>query len=932
MATARTPDDGTRPEWHAMPFAEVVGRVQSDAVLGLAAKVAEERLSEHGPNTIAEAQQRSALTILVHQFASLLVGLLAAAAGIALLLGDTLEAGAILLVIVLNAAIGFATEWRAAGALDALRDQEIPQARVRRDGDERTVPASELVPGDVVLLAAGDRVPADGRVVEQAELRVDEAALTGESLPVSKEVEAGVQVNAPLGDRHNMLYRGTSVRDGRATMLVTETGQQTEMGHIGSMLQAVKDTDTPLEAQLAALSRTLMLVVLALCVVIVVIGWLRGHELLYMLEVGISLAIAAVPEGLLAVTTMTLALGVQRMARLHALVRRLPVVEALGSTTVICTDKTGTLTRNEMTVAAYHVDGTDVEVTGSGYEPHGEFHRQSDSGPRTANPAPDASETAENAAPLSPTLDRAIRIGAGCNDAKIDRSDAAPQILGDPTEAALLVAAEKAGMSLASLDQDYPRVDELPFSSETMRMVTVHSTPDGTLIAYMKGAPAAVLAACTHVAQANETTPLTDEARDAQLAANAELGAAALRVLGLAWRELPENYSSDDLTTGLTFAGLVGMRDPLREGTQQTLEVCRSAGIRTVMITGDQVSTATEIARQLGLDRDPDGQLLRTVHGGELHDLSDADWQALVKDTAVFARVSPEDKLRIVGAFQELGHIVAMTGDGVNDAPALRKADIGVAMGIRGTQVAKDAADMVLADDNFATIVAAVEQGRIVVQGIRRFIHFLFSCNLAEILTVFVAIIIGWPLPLGVLQILWLNLVTDVFPAMALALEPSSPGVMQQPPRDPDTPLLSLKFSALIVWQGGVLAACTLASFAIALRWYGAEGIGLQRAVTISFMTLALAQTAHAFNVRSRSRSLVSAHFLANRWLWGSTVLCVLLQVLAVNVPLLQDVLDTVPLDRADWALVSAGALMPVVIVEVVKLVQRRMHRGWVED
>ncbi len=346
------------------------------------------------------------------------------------------------------------------------------------------------------------------------------------------------------------------------------------------------------------------------------------------------------------------------------------------------------------------------------------------------------------------------------------------------------------------------------------------------------------------------------------------------------------------------------------------------------MITGDQVSTATEIARQLGLDRDPDGQLLRTVHGGELHDLSDADWQALVKDTAVFARVSPEDKLRIVGAFQELGHIVAMTGDGVNDAPALRKADIGVAMGIRGTQVAKDAADMVLADDNFATIVAAVEQGRIVVQGIRRFIHFLFSCNLAEILTVFVAIIIGWPLPLGVLQILWLNLVTDVFPAMALALEPSSPGVMQQPPRDPDTPLLSLKFSALIVWQGGVLAACTLASFAIALRWYGAEGIGLQRAVTISFMTLALAQTAHAFNVRSRSRSLVSAHFLANRWLWGSTVLCVLLQILAVNVPLLQDVLDTVPLDRTDWTLVSAGALMPVLIVEVVKLVQRRMHRG----
>ncbi len=900
-ATASTRDNGTHPDWHATTLAQVVERVQSDPDRGLAAAVADERLSEYGPNTLAEAAQRSALSSLVHQFASLLVGLLAAAASIALLLGDTLEAAAILLVLVLNAAIGFATEWRAAGALDALRDEEIPQARVRRDGDEHTVPASTLVPGDVVLLAAGDRVPADGRLVEQAELRVDEAALTGESLPVSKEAEATVEVQAPLGDRYNMLYRGTSVRDGRAILLVTETGQRTEMGRIGSMLHTVEETNTPLEVQLAELSRTLMLVVLGLCLIIVCIGWLRGHAWLYMLEVGISLAIAAVPEGLLAVTTMTLALGVQRMARRHALVRRLPVVEALGSTTVICTDKTGTLTRNEMTVTTYHVDGTDVGGT-------------------------------ELAEPLPPALALAVRIGALCNDAEIDREDTTTQFLGDPTEAALLVAAEKAGMSLASLDQDYPRVDELPFSSETRCMVTVHRTPEGTLIACMKGAPAEVLAACTHEAHADATIPLTEKSRDAQVEANAELGAAALRVLALAWRELPESYRPDDLTTGLTFVGLVGMRDPLREGTQQTLALCRTAGIRTVMITGDQASTATEIARQLGLDRDLQGQALRTVHGRELHNLPDADWLALVRDTAVFARVSPEDKLRIVEALQELGHIVAMTGDGVNDAPALRKADIGVAMGIRGTEVAKDAADMVLADDNFSTIVAAVEQGRIVVQGIRRFIHYLFSCNLAEILTVFVAIMIGWPLPLGVLQILWLNLVTDVFPALALALEPSAAGVMQRPPRDPHTPLLSLRFSGLIVWQGVVLAACTLASFAIALQWYGAEGIGLQRAVTISFMTLALAQTAHVFNVRSRSRSLVSAHFWANGWLWGSTVLCVVLQLLALSVPLLRDVLNTVPLGAADWGLISAGALTPVLIVEVVKLVQRRMQWGWAVD
>jgi Ca2+-transporting ATPase len=897
----------TESPWHTRTVAEVVQQLSASLEQGLTGAEAAARLTRYGPNALTEAKQRSAFAILLHQFRSLMIVLLVVASGVAFAVGEVIEGVAVVVVILLNAVIGFATEWKAGKALAGLRDQTIAVARVLRDGSERELPSKELVPGDVVLLEAGARVPADGRVVEQAELRVDESALTGESLPVDKSAEPVADLQAPLGDRSSMVHLGTAVTGGRGTMLVTGTGARTEMGKIGTLMGEVDEQRTPLEGKLAQLSRALLIVVLVLCAVMVLIGWLRGNPLMLMVEVGVSLAIAAVPEGLLAVTTMTLAVGMQRMARMNALVRRLPAVEALGSTTVICSDKTGTLTRNEMTVRALDVAGQRVEVTGTGYVPDGELKTQ-------------AGKVALEGADSPLAL--ALRIGALCNDAKLERAGERLTVLGDPTEAALLVVAQKAGLQWDELDRSYPRVAEVPFSSETKRMVTVHRTPRGALVAYVKGSPASTLDASTQLLTAEGVIPMTPEAQQHAREVNVELASAALRVLGLAYRDLPEGYGDDALSRELTFVGCVGMIDPLRDEAKETVAICRAAGIRPVMITGDQPATAAEIARQLGLDVDMAGKPSKTMHARELEGLDDAGWARVVTEASVFARVSPEHKLKIVEALQRQHQIVAMTGDGVNDAPALRKSDIGIAMGIRGTEVAKESSDMVITDDNFATIVRAVEQGRIIVHNILRFIHYLFSCNLAEIVTVFGAILLGLPLPLGVLEILWLNLVTDVFPAMALALEPSAPDVMKQPPRDPEEPLVSLRFGWLIVWQGLLLGGSTLAAFAVGLRWYGSEGEGLHHAGTLAFMTLAFAQVFHAFNTRSRTRSAFSRLF-SNGWLWGATLLCVALQVAAMTVPWLREVLQSTALTAADIGVIASGALLPVLVSEIVKLVQR---------
>jgi Ca2+-transporting ATPase len=889
--------------WHALPIDEVSRRTHTEPGRGLSGAEVARRLTQHGPNALTETAARSLLAIVGDQFKSLIVVLLLAATGVALVLDEAVEAAAIVAVIILNALVGFVTEWKAERALTALRRQLSAMAQVVRDGREHQVPARDLVPGDVVVLAAGARVPADGRIIESVRLQAEEAALTGESQPVAKTTDPLPDRNAPVADRRNMLFMGTTVTAGRGRMIVTATGMRSEVGKIGTLIEGAGDRDTPLERKLAQLGRVLVGAVLALGLVIVLAGWLRGHPFLYMLEVGISLAVAAVPEGLLAVTTMTLALGMQRMAGMRVLVRRLPAVETLGSTTVICTDKTGTLTRNEMTVRALQLGDRRVEVTGAGYAATGEFRV----GGHRVDPGRDDH------------LALALRIGALCSDARIDRVGGRAAVLGDPTEAALIVAAAKAGLEQTVLDRAQPRIAEIPFSSEAQRMVTIHRTVEGTTVAYVKGAPRVVLEASRRRFTGAGEAPLTPEDRDRVLAVNGDLAGSALRVLALGYRVLPDVYDESEATRDLVFVGLVAMIDPLRDEAAPAIATCRQAGIRTMMITGDQTATAAEIGRQLGLDRDARGRPLQTVHGRDLAALDGPGWQRIAAGASVFARVSPEHKLRIVEALQSRGEIVAMTGDGVNDAPALRKADIGVAMGIKGTEVAKEAADMVLTDDNFATLVVAVEQGRIIYANIVRFIQYLFSCNVAEIVVVFAAIMLGWPLPLAPLQILWLNLVTDVFPAMALALEPSAPGVMKQSPRDPRQSLMTPHFVGLIAWQGLLLAGVTLTAFLVGMHWYGAEGEGLRRAVTMGFMTLALAQIFHAFNARSQRRSAFTRPF-TNAWLLGAVLACLILQLAAVSWPLLQTVLRTVPLTAAELAVVAGCSLAPVAVVEVVKL------------
>jgi Ca2+-transporting ATPase len=839
-------------------------------------------------------------------------------------MGDPLEAGAILVVIVLNAGIGFFTEWKARVTLAALRKEAAPHARVRRDERVQQIPARDLVPGDLVLLDAGDRVPADGRLATSADLRMEEASLSGESAAVAKAVssenEPLSQKNAPIGDRKSEVFLGTSVVAGRASFLVTAIAGDTELGKIGKWVATTAAEETPLEKKLTGLGKLLLAIVIVLCAVIVGVGLLRGHSPLAMLEIGISLAIAAVPEGLPAVATMTLALGMQRMAARGALIRRLPAVETLGSTTVICTDKTGSLTRNEMMVCAYSWLDINAEkvpgkmrtvlVSGDGYSAEGSFAEAG---------------IVLSAAELEAALGDALEIGAECNDATIDRSSeeaTSARVLGDPTEGALVVALEKSKLSSPKL----PRIDEVPFTSSSQRMTTIHARPDGSRVAFVKGAPSVLL----------EASPMDAEARAAWRAENLRLAGpgrggdgdpehqipGALRVLALAKKELPAG-SSDRGDNDLTMVALVGMIDPLRAGAKDAIASCRASGIRTVMLTGDQLATASEIARQLGLlDADPTAK--EVVHARDLALLDDEGRRKLVARTAVFARVSPKDKLDIIAAFQANGEVVAMTGDGVNDAPALKKADIGVAMGLRGTDVAKEAAAMVLVDDNFATLAGAVDQGRVIYANILRFIKYLFSCNLAEILTVFVALMLGWPMPLAALQLLWLNMITDIFPALAIALEPARS--TREAPHDPKAPLLSGRFLLHIGAQGILLTTVTLVAFRVALAWYG-RGSGLAHAETVAFMTLAFVQIVHVFNVRSSRDSIFGRRLFTNRWLWGAVILCAVLQAGANASAFLRSVLHTVPVQGKDALLIAVCSLAPVAVMETTKAIFRGMKK-----
>jgi len=876
-------------EWHAVETHALPSLLDVNPNTGLTTSQVIERQRVYGRNVLQKIQPRPVWRLLIDQFASIVIALLAVAAGISWVTGDNAEAIAILVVLVINAAVGFATEWQASRALDALRKQSRTSSRVRRDGFDATIDAEELVPGDLIVLNAGDRVPADARLLEAVRLQTEESALTGESTTVEKNV-AAVPAETPLAERRSMLYLGTAIASGRAVAAVVNTGTATQLGQIGRLVATSIKERSPLEIQLANLGRRLVYLVLAIAVIVMLTGWLRGDGLWMMIEVGISLAVAAVPEGLPAVTTLILALGVLRMAKQRAIMRRLPAVETLGSTTVICTDKTGTLTENRMTVREYYLsDGRRIDI-----------------------------DDAQNPISGDELLEQAVRVGVLSNEASF-RADGDDQTrtIGDPTETALLVVADVLGLDVSHERAVHPKLAEQPFHASTKRMTTLHRKPDSQHFAALKGAPAVVLSACSNYRDTSgNDIPLDDEALAQFIRTNEQMADRALRVLALAVKHFEDGRPSDEaLESGYTFLGLVGMIDPPRRGVADAIRRANAAGIRTVMLTGDQLNTGIAIARELGLGkRDPIAR-----HARDLIDIEPDRLAELVRNTDVFARVSPEEKLRIVEALQQAGEVVAVTGDGVNDAPALKRANIGIAMGQRGTEVAKEAADVVLADDNFETIVNAVEGGRTIYANITKFVHMMFSHNLGEVLMIFTAIAAGWSLPLLPLQILWMNLVTDVFPALALAVEPASKDIMNQPPRSSRSTLLSRSFLILIGWQSVMLAAVALIAYVWALSKYGPG----PHSHTIALFTLVSVQLGHTFNCRSRTRSAFEGLF-RNPFIWIAVLVVVALQLLAAYFSSLAAVLGTVPPPTVDWLIIGACGLLVIAIVEVVKMLNRR--------
>ena len=877
--------------WHALDPDAVTSLLKVQPRTGLTSSEVNQRQLRYGPNVLQRIQSRPAWRVFIDQFASIVIALLAIAAGISWATGDAAEAIAILIVLFLNAAVGFATEWQAGRALDALRRQSRTLARVRRDGFESTIEAEDLVPGDIVILNAGDRVPADARLIEALRLEAEESALTGESTTVEKNVRA-VSAHTALAERRSMLYLGTAIAAGRAVAIVVSTGTTTELGKIGRLVATSTKERSPLEIQLAQLGRRLVYLVLAIAAIVMVTGWLRRDGLWLMVEVAISLAVAAVPEGLPAVTTLILALGVLRMAQQRAIMRRLPAVETLGSTTVICADKTGTLTENRMTVREYYLsDGRHIEVADS-----------------------------ENQLENDQLLQQAVRIGVLCNEASF-RAEATDETrtIGDPTETALLVVADALVLDVSHERAIHPKIAEQPFHASTKRMATLHRKLDGQHFAALKGAPAVVLDACSNYRDATgNIVPLDEVALAGFTAANEQMANRALRVLALAIKHFErdaEHSSEEALESGYTFIGLVGMIDPPRPGVAKAIQRAKTAGIRTVMLTGDQLNTGIAIARELGLGRKEPTAL----HARDLIDTEPARLADLARNTDVFARVSPEEKLRIVEALQQAREVVAVTGDGVNDAPALKRANIGIAMGQRGTEVAKEAADVVLADDNFETILRAVEGGRTIYSNITKFVHMMFSHNLGEVLVIFTAIAAGLPLPLLPLQILWMNLVTDVFPALGLAMEPASKNIMHQPPRRSHTNLLSKPFLILVGWQAAMLAVLVLGAYIWALEVYGPG----PHSRTIALFTLVSVQLGHMFNCRSRTRSVADG-ILTNPFLWIAALIVVLLQLFAVYVSPLAAVLGTVEPSLADWILIVSCGLLTIGIVEVTKFAFRR--------
>jgi Ca2+-transporting ATPase len=925
--------------WHSLNLSDAAAVQGTDLQQGLAQAEVSRRQAQFGPNELQEAPRRGFWSMLLDQFNQFLVMILIAAAVVSALIawaeynhsGNTTEfvdAAAIMSIVILNAILGVVQEGRAEEALAALKKMASPNARVLRGGHLITVPSRDLVPGDVVILETGNYVPADVRLVESVNLRIEEASLTGESVPVGKDARDVLAAEAVLGDRHNMAFMSTVVTYGRGQGLVVGTGMQTEIGKIAEMLQSYEEEPTPLQVKLDQLGRTLGIATLVICALVGIIGVVRDTQLgvlfgqgmgayfgleetvpkrVEMFMVAVSLAIAAVPEGLPAVVTISLALGMQEMIRRHALIRKLPAVETLGSATAICSDKTGTLTQNEMTAVQMYVDRSLLTITGEGYRPQGGF--------------------LDGGTPVGlegyPGMRLLLRAGLLCNDARLEKLDENGavhwRIAGDPTEGAFVVAAAKAGYWKHELGQEYTRIAEIPFDSDRKRMTTFHPDPRyGDYVAYVKGAPDVVLGLCDRVLEDGVMRPLTDERQRNILDENEALAANALRVLAVAFRPLkavPENPQSGDMERSLTFIGLLGMIDPARPEVRHAIQTARRAGIETVMITGDYLNTAVAIGKEIDLLGEGD----RALTGAQLDQLDDIEFEAMAEDVAVYARVSPQHKVKIVDALKARGHVVAMTGDGVNDAPALKRSNIGVAMGITGTDVSKETADMVLTDDNYASIVSAIEQGRIIYSNIRKFVYYLLSCNMAEIAILFLAMIFGWPLPLVAIQLLVLNLITDGAPALALGMEKGDPDIMVQRPRPAHEPIINRDMVIGIAVQTVAITTAVLVAFRVGI----AEGETHAR--TMAFATLSISELLRAYTARSERYSLWALGPFSNKWMQWAVLTSLVILLAIIYVPFLDPIFGTNFLSLDDWLVILPLILLPSIAAELNKWVLRKM-------
>ena len=890
MAESKQPNPQLPDSPHALSASEILKRLDVDPDTGLGRHEAHRRHHRFGPNRLQEVQQRGAGAILIDQFKSVVVLVLGAAAILALALGEWVEAGAVAAVILVNTAIGFVSEWRATGSMEALRRLQQPRTRVRREGKEFRIPSEQLVPGDIVLLEGGDAVPADLRLVEANNLRVDESALTGESVTVNKTVDP-VDADAALADRHCLLFSGTTLTEGSARGVVTATGMASQLGRIAALAESAGGEITPLEKRLNTLGRRLVWVVIGVAVIVAVSGLMAGQPVDLMIETAVALGVAAVPEGLPIVATIALARGMWRMARHQALINRLAAVETLGATGVIFTDKTGTLTENRMRLQRVLTESADLEIE------DGRFRETATDEWREGDP--------------DPQLRTILETGILCSNAHLPRDDRG-EAQGDPTELALLRAGADFGLHRETLLEERPEIREIAFDADVMMMATIHETGDGFEVR-VKGAPDAVLQACERVAVAeDEDRELDDPARESWQEAVRELAQSGLRVLAMADKRISDPEAPP--YESLRLQGLIGLLDPPREGVREAIRSCNAAGIRVVMVTGDQPETAAAIAREVGLtDEAHPGVLL----GQELIDLDDADEsrRQTVLDTPVFARVSPEQKLDLIRLFQGANQTVAMTGDGVNDAPALKKADIGVAMGKRGTDAARQASDMVLRDDAFASIVEAVHQGRVIFANIRKSVMFMLCTNVAEILAVAAASLAGAPLPLLPLQILYLNVVTDVFPALALGVGRGSEKVMQQPPRDPREPVLTRQHWQAIGGWSTLVAITVLAALATAVFWLDYP---TEQAVTVSFLTLAFAKLWFVLNLRDAGTRLHDNDIVRNPWIWAAIALCIPLLLLAVHFAPLAGVLKTVAPDATGWLVVLGLSTVPAMVGQLL--------------